>query len=502
MIQFGAKKYSDYFVPVLLMVMVFLLAARTPLDTDLWWHLAAGQQTWQTGTPMVIDVFSFTRNGSLWINHSWLSQVILYGLYQAGGWLALGGWVAVFATISMGFVYAQMRGPAIFRAFLIVFATTVAAVVWSPRPQLVTLVLFSLLGWILYRFKWQKKDQLWLLPLIFLFWSNLHGGWALGFMLIGLMLVGEVVNHGMGNQSPEVLTWRAVGRLAAWAAVSVPVLVIHPNGLDILKIPFQTVGVQVLQQLIQEWSSPDFHELFQQPYLWMLLALLVCFGLSGRRVDASDLLAVVWFGALGMIARRNFGPFALVAAPVLSRYLWAGYRSWKDPVWAEPGGWGPGPERPIVHRHRPRWQKVINLVLVGIFGLTAMLKLWIVTYPDLVNANSALTNPVGAVDYLVHQDAEGRVFNEYNWGGYIVWSDPRLKVFVDGRTDLYGDTIIGEWMQIMQAEDDWASRLDGWKVDWILVDLNRPLVGALPTSQWEKVYTDDHSVLFHRFPSP
>ena len=204
-------------MPVLLMVMVFLLAARTPLDTDLWWHLAAGQQTWQTGTPMVIDVFSFTRNGSLWINHSWLSQVILYGLYQAGGWLALGGWVAVFATISMGFVYAQMRGPAIFRAFLIVFATTVAAVVWSPRPQLVSLVLFSLLGWILYRFKWQKKDRLWLLPLIFLFWSNLHGGWALGFMLIGLMLVGEVVNHGMGNQSPEVLTWRAVGRLAAWA---------------------------------------------------------------------------------------------------------------------------------------------------------------------------------------------------------------------------------------------------------------------------------------------
>ena len=131
-----------------------------------------------------------------------------------------------------------------------------------------------------------------------------------------------------------------------------------------------------------------------------------------------------------------------------------------------------------------------------------MLKLYIVTYPDLVNANSALTNPAGAVDYLVQQDAGGRVFNEYNWGGYIVWSDPRLKVFVDGRTDLYGDTIIGEWMQIMQAEDDWASRLDEWKVDWILVDLNRPLVGALPTSQWEKVYTDDHSVLFHHFSSP
>ena len=502
MTQSWSKKYSDYFVPVLLLVMVFLLAARTPLDTDLWWHLAAGQQTLQNGSPMVIDVFSFTRNGNLWINHSWLSQVMLFGLYRWGGWLALGGWVAVLATVSMGFVYAQMRGPAIFRAFLIILASTVAAVVWSPRPQLVTLVLFSFLGWILYRYKWQKKNQLWLLPLIFLLWSNLHGGWALGFMLIGLILVGEALNHGLGNPSTEVLTWRAVGKLAAWAALSVPVLMIHPNGLDILKIPFQTVGVQVLQQLIQEWSSPDFHELFQQPYLWMLLAILVSFGLSGRRVDASELIIVIWFGALGLIARRNFGPFALAAAPILSRYLWAGYRSWKDPTCTEPGGWGAGPEERIVHRYRPRWQKVINLILVGFFGMAAMLKLWIVSYPDLLNANSALSNPVGAVDYLVHQNAQGRIFNEYNWGGYILWTDSRLKVFVDGRTDLYGDTIISEWIQIIQASDDWEARLDSWQVDWILLDVNRPLASALSTLQWEKVYSDDHSVLFHHLSSP
>ncbi len=502
MIQTRSQKYTDYFVPVLLLVMIFLLAARMPLDTDLWWHLAAGQQTLQSGSPMIRDVFSFTRYGSLWINHSWLSQVILYGLYQWGGWLALGGWVALVATVSMGFVYAQMRGPAIFRAFLIILATTVAAVVWSPRPQLISLVLFSLLGWILYRYKYQKKDQLWLLPVIFLFWSNLHGGWALGYMLIGLVLVGEALNHGLGNHSPEVLAWRAIGRLAVWAAISIPVLVINPNGLEILKIPFQTVGVQVLQQLIQEWASPDFHELFQQPYLWLLLALMVSFALSDRRVDASDLLVVVWFGALGLIARRNFGPFALAAAPVLSRYLWAAFRSYRDPAWAEPGGWGAGPEKPLVHRRRPHWQKVINLILVGIFGLTAIGKLWVVTYPDLVNATSALDNPVGAVKYLIQQDASGRIFNEYNWGGYILWSDPKLKVFVDGRTDLYGDKIIGEWMQITQAADDWAEKLNQWQVDWVLVDVNRPLVNELHESKWERVYTDDHSVLFHRLPSP
>ena len=498
MIQSLFPKRSDYFIPVLILVMVFLLAARTPLDTDLWWHLAAGRQSWQSGSPMVVDVFSFTRNGSQWINHSWLSQLMLYGLYQWGGWLALGGWVALLAATSMGFVYAQMRGPAIFRAFLIVLASTVAAVVWSPRPQLVSLALFSILGWVLFRYKWQKKDQLWSIPVIFLFWTNLHGGWALGFMLLGLVLGGELLNHGLGNRSPEVLTWLEIRRLAIWTAVSVPVLIIHPNGLAILKIPFQTVGVQVLQQFIQEWSSPDFHELFQQPYLWLLLALLASFGLSGRRVDISDLLVVIWFGALGLIARRNFGPFALAAAPVLSRYMWAAIHNRSDFHTSEPDAWGPGPEDPIKFRRRPRWQKAVNLILVGVFGLAAMIKLYIVTYPDLVNANADLSNPAGAINYLAQHDAEGRVFNEYNWGGYIIWQYPRLQVFVDGRTDLYGDTIIGEWMQILQAKDDWAKRLEHWQVDWVLIDGSRPLAGALQPSQWEKVFSDDHSVLFHR----
>lgn len=492
----------DLFIPVLILVLVFLLAARTPLDTDLWWHLASGKQTWQSGAPMIQDVFSFTRYGAVWINHSWLSQLILYGLNQLGGSLAIGAWVAALAAISMGFVYAQMSGPAIFRAFLIILASTIAAVVWSPRPQLVSLVLFSLLGWILYRFKWELKEQLWLLPVIFLFWSNLHGGWALGFMLIGLMLAGEIANHVLGNPSITVVGWREIRRLATWTAVSIPVLAINPNGFAILKIPFQTVEVQVLQQLIQEWSSPDFHELFQQPYLWLVLALLIVFGISGRKVDVTDLLVVVWFGALGLIARRNFGPFALAATPVLARYLWTTIRTWKNPSLVEPGGWGPIPENPPANRFRPRWMRILNLCLIGFFGLIAVIKLWVVTNPTLVNANSTLVNPVGAVDYLVNIDAEGRIFNEYNWGGYIIWSDPKLKVFVDGRTDLFGDAVIGEWMQITQAQKDWAARLDQWKVDWVLVENNRPLASVLSKPDWEKVYSDDHSVLFRRLSTP
>lgn len=498
MSEFQNQKRSDAFILTLLLAIVFMLAARVPMDADLGWHLAAGRESVSSGRPMLTDSFSYTRAGSPWINHSWLSQLVLYGLYLAGGYLGLGVWVALLATISMGLTYLQMKGPAILRAFLAVFASTVTAVVWSPRPQMASLVLFALLGWILYRYKWKGIDQLWLLPGLFLLWSNLHGGWALGYIFIGVMLAGEILNRLLGNTSIEVLPWQRVLRLALWGVGTVPCLVINPNGLDILKIPFQTVEVQALQQLIQEWASPDFHDLIQQPFLWLLMGTLAVMALSGRRADLTDLATVVVFGSLGLTARRNFGPFALAVAPVLSRYLWAAYQTWRNPAREGAGGWGPGSGGELTARFRPRWQQVVNLILVGVFILAALVKLWYVTQPMMVKQAMAQMEPAAALDYLKKQSASGRIFNEYNWGGYLVWELPACKIFVDGRTDLFGDAVIGEWIRILQAEPAWQAKLDGYRVDWVLIDPGRPLVRELAGGGWIEVFRDDHSVLWKR----
>jgi len=500
----AVKRKPDLFIAVVVLLLVFLLAARTPLDTDLYWHLAAGRQTVQSGQVMVTDSFSFTRMGQPWLNHSWLSQVILYSLYRLGGSLAVGLWMAVLATLSMGLMFAQMRGPAIFRAFLTVVAVTVTAVVWSPRPQLVSLVFFSFLGWLLYRYKYhpkkggfQRANVLWLLPFLFWAWSNLHGGWALGLMWIGILVVGECCNHVLGNRSAEVLSWREMGRLLLWTGLALPVLALHPNGLAILTIPFQTVEVQTLQQFIQEWASPNFHEFYQQPYLWLLALVAVAFGLSGRKVDITDLLLVLWFGGLGLLARRNFGPFALAATPVVARYLWVAIRGWRVPVGSAPvGEWGPGGAEPLPARYRPRWQRVVNLVLVALIGFAALGKLGVVTDPAIVASTSAQLDPVGATAFLVQNQARGRIFNEYNWGGYLIWMDPHLKVFVDGRTDLYGDEILGEWIKINQAAPGWQDLLKKWQVDWVMIDPARPLAGQLSAHDWLEVYRDGQAVIF------
>jgi hypothetical protein len=489
-------KKRDWFIPVLGLLLVFILAARTPVDPDMWWHLKAGEVSWTNLHPLLSDPFSFTRYGEAWINHSWLSQVGMYLLFSFGGFLALGGGMALLATASMGLVYLQMEGPAILKAFLLILGSIVAAVVWSVRPQLVSLVLLSIVAVILFFYKCRQKNYIKWLPLVFLLWANLHGGYPLGFLLIGAMITGELINHLLRDTSNTTLSWQQLKQLIGWSLASVLALLINANGLNIWKIPFQTVEVSALQQFISEWASPDFHELYQQPYLWLLFAVLAAVGLSRKRIDGTDLVSIILFAYMGLVARRNFGPFAIIALPVLSRHLWAAIQSWGkrpglEPVQAdEPST--------VLPRRRPRWQRRLNLVIVGMLALVAFGKLYIVTSPGFVQTATVTTEPVAAIDWMLENNLHGRVFNEYNWGGYLIWRTQELPVFVDGRTDLFGDQIMGEWLTIVQAGEGWRENLDQWRVDFVLVDPGRPLAKALPEAGWKMLYSDTQAVLFTR----
>ena len=505
-------KQFDLFVLILVLLLIFILAARTPLDSDMWWHLRAGQETVQTGRPMLADNLSTTRFGAAWINHSWLSEVGMYLLYRWGGSLAIGAITAMLAVLSMLLLYFTLEGPALLRAFLLILGAMVAAVVWAPRPELVSLVLMALVGYLLYCYKWKGVDRLWLLPLVFILWANLHGGYPLGFMLIGCMVAGELVNYLLGpGGGDRVLNRKQVLRLMFWGGISAVALVINANGLNIYLIPFQTVGVKVLQNFVAEWASPDFHQLFQQPFIWLMLALLASIGLSGKRLDGTDLLGISLFTYLTLVARRNYGPFALVAVPVLSRHLWAALQAWyqREPVigWRNRLGLdrlatGETTDAPVKSASfapiRPAVQKAINLALVAFVAFAAIGKLYVTSNPILVDSYLNSSYPVKAIDWIRTERPAGPMLNEYNWGGYLIWFLREYPVFVDGRTDLYGDEVLGQWITVIQAGKGWQAILDKWKIKLILIEPGRPLAVALPLAGWKLAYQDDQALIFTR----
>jgi hypothetical protein len=143
--------------------------------------------------------------------------------------------------------------------------------------------------------------------------------------------------------------------------------------------------------------------------------------------------------------------------------------------------------------------RYLNLGIAVLLSLVCFLKLAGVTNPTLVDAFNKKTLPVDATAFLKSLPAnKGQIFNSYNWGGYLIFNYPEQKVFVDGRTDLFGDEILGEWLTIVQAGDGWEVMLGKWGITRVLIEPDRPLAKVLPYHGWIEMYRDRVAVIFEK----
>ena len=110
------------------------------------------------------------------------------------------------------------------------------------------------------------------------------------------------------------------------------------------------------------------------------------------------------------------------------------------------------------------------------------------------------TLPVDAVEYLRKQGPQGRLFNAYEWGGYVMHEMPQVRVFVDGRSDLYGgDFLISPYLVTSEGSPGWERELDRYKIGTVLVSRTGGLANALAaSSDWRWAYADDRAVVFER----
>jgi hypothetical protein len=108
------------------------------------------------------------------------------------------------------------------------------------------------------------------------------------------------------------------------------------------------------------------------------------------------------------------------------------------------------------------------------------------------------TFPVAAVDFIEEAGlADGRIYNTYEWGGYLIWR--RIPVFIDGRTELYGNDFFLAYLQAFDARHNWHEPLDDYDVETVLMPANSALATVLTASEeWGEVYMDDQARIFQR----
>ncbi|MDW8325888.1 MAG: hypothetical protein RMK99_04915 [Anaerolineales bacterium] len=495
-------------VVALTFLAIFAMAARVAADTDTWWHLRTGQWIVAHGAIPQTDPFSHTRAGADWRIPGWIVQVPLYWLFANFGYAGLNVFTAALVTLTFALVYPACSGPPLLRAFALVLAATVSGIYWSARPQLASLVLAAAFALILYRWRRprspaelaggagsaltlsRQERELWLLPPLMALWANAHGGFAIGFILLALTFAGEALKFGWAwwssrntqyalRPSPRPLLYLLGISLLCALAVA-----LNPAGPERLWYPFKTVGIGALREFIQEWQSPNFHALEQQVFLWLLLATFAVVALSRRPVDVTDLVLVCGVAYLGFLAGRNVPLLAVVAPPLLTRHAAGLLAPSSD-------------DRPAFAGNA-----LLNWVLLVVLALAAMLKVFTVLPTSANERAIAKVSPVGAAEFIRRERPPGPMFNSYNFGGYLMWAlYPEYPVFVDGRTDLYDDAFLREYLRVALGRPGYEAMLDRYGVRLVVIEADSLLGDRLSENpRWRELYRDDVAAVYGRNP--
>lgn len=477
----------------ILFVLLFTLAVQVPIDTDTWWHLRSGEQTLDDGAILREDVFSFTKAGEDWINHSWGAQLVLYGMYKltggtddpaSTGTIGLALYTAILATTSMVVIYRMCAGNIYSRMFVMVLGAATAAVFWSPRPQMFSFLFGTITLYILYLYRHRNVDRLWALPILMVIWVNLHAGFAVGFVILFGFIGGEVMHFIFKRD--EALTLQQFRRIALVTVVAIVALSFGPFGPRMILYPFDTAGIQVLNLFIQEWRSPDFKNPQTWPFIVMLSGLIILAGRTNHKPYYSDLALAAGTAALALWSSRNISVFAVAATPLLSRLL---------EHWLQERNWIITPTQTVTTR-----MARLNMVALAVVVLAALAQIGNTLAPNNVEELHAEFLPVGARDYLQENPPQGNMFNDYNWGGYLIFTLPDTPVFVDGRTDLYGDEFLADYIRTILGAEEWHDVLDEYDIQVVVVQKATALTTLLHErpETWQLMYEDDLAVIFER----
>jgi hypothetical protein len=462
---------------------VAYLALRPIDDPDLWWHLAAGRRILDgLGVPWT-DPYSYVAQGNPWIAYSWLAEVLFARLDRAAGPGILIVLAASLLAGTFGVVLRTCRatGARHLPAFL---ATAAAALAAAPcrtvRPHLFSFLCMALFCFLLVRDRRHHDVWLWLLVPVFVLWANTHILFPFGLVVLAFHSLAE----GRAWWGPE--PWRRVALVCVLAAGSL----FTPYGWHLLHHVWVMAHQPVALGLVAEFQTPSLHGPIGVVLAALLFVTVLVMIVSPARKDWAELASVFVFGFLALAMARNIPFFAIAAAPVLARHL--------DALW-------PRQKESELSLGRPSLLVVavaLHVVMVAAVGTAIARRGGELSAPEAAVDRSAF--PIDAVDYLNEHPALGRLFNDFNWGGYLIGHlKPPYRVSIDGRTQVYGEETLRQYRSLIFLEPHWREFLARCAPDVILWPKKEPFARVLELlPEWTRVYEDDLALIFSRRRNP
>lgn len=484
---------------------VFTLAVSSLTEYDFWWYLKSGELILATGSVPATDPFSYTATGRPWINHMWATQVLFFWVWTHAGRVALIVFKGLVVVGTFALVAREMvrRGvPPALAAGTVLLAAWAGREFWDIRPQIFTYLSLAALLWLL-RDGWETRRAIYgVVPALMVPWANLHAGFVTGLAMIALITAGTAASRLRGPGS-----WPAAGRtLARGAALFVLSLLAslaNPFGWRAIAFPLEVVNTSSFMAGTNEWFSPNFHDPAYRGFELMVLLLVPVFAWGRARLSATDVLVILVFFHLGLRSIRHIPLFAVVAAAPLAAGLHeAALELWRrrGPAWRTLGGL-----ETVLPTLVP-WvrQAGVRLALAAVAVVLGTTLAWSLMAEPAANPLVLDLNeeryPVRTMAFIKERRLPAPLFNAYAWGGYELWRlYPDYRMFIDGRTHVYGSDVLRDFIEVMATGRRWRAVLDKWDVQTVLVQRDAVLAQALHTAGgWRPVFAEREAVVFVR----
>lgn len=408
-------KATRWLIIFLTFLIIAGLAFSMNINNDIWLHLKTGEHIIDSKEIPDTDLFSHTAAGHEWVLHEWLAQVIFAGVYSFG-FIALMILKVLLITGTFVILFFLIKDNVYVTSAVLLVGAFLMRNHFILRPHLFFWLFLAATLLIV-----KKRKGYWMLPIIILLWANMHSSVIIGLGVI-VLYVGE---HYYKTRDKRVLYPAVASFIAA---------LLNPYTYKIFIFPFLVIGSAVN---VQEWIpfSP-YRPMFWAFTVFIVITLLLI--LRYKKIDIADVILFLGFTYLGYTARRNVAVAVIVILPMLAVRLnkWARFEITK----------------PAVNRNIFFSLVLAVLLISSVISLNAFNP----SFPER-------KYPLKALQFLDDNNIEGNIYNDYAFGGFTLFASDR-KVFIDGRVDMYGAKIFGDYYAIKQAVDGWKDLVEKYDI--------------------------------------
>jgi len=501
--RWALPSVADLIFAALLGALVFTpLSVRLLGDAGIGWHIRTGQQILATHVVPRVDPFSSSMGARPWFAWEWLYDLVVGELEVTMGlngvvWFTS---VVIAAVFALGFRMLMTRGTNVLVALVSVLLALAASMIhFLARPHVLSWLFALIWFWILDASERGGvsgrggRNWLWALPLLMLVWVNVHGGFLLGFALLGSFWIGALwtwlraKDSGIEQAFGKIAAGKHSWDLAWIGLFSAAASLVNPYGWKLHSHIVSYLSDRFLMDHIEEFQSPNFHGVAQRCFVVLLLITLATLAARGRELRVSQVLTVLFAVYTGLYASRNIPVSSLLLAMVVGPLV---------------------PSKGLA----PKFSQKMASVQGGLRGhlwpvVAIVVTIWIAANAGRAGSTKIMDAhfdpkrmPVDAVTYLEKHEVPGPVLSPDYWGGYLIYRlYPKQRVVVDDRHDFYGDTFFKSYLKMVHVELGWEEFLREHEVSCLLLPRNAALTNILlETRDWKPIYRDELAIAFVR----